>query len=67
VCSRGGEMHVVDAQIVSGVTSLDDVHERKRGYYSNNANLKRVEVCRGQGAIFILYLVLAWDMVVPVR
>jgi len=42
VCSKGGEVHVVDAQIVSGVTSLDDAHERKRGYYGNNDSLRRV-------------------------
>lgn len=41
VCSRGGEVHVVDAQIVSGAISLDDAHERKSGYYGNNASLRR--------------------------
>jgi len=41
VCSKGGEVHVVDAQIVSGATSLDDAHERKRSYYGNNNSLKR--------------------------
>lgn len=39
VCRRGGSASVIDVQIVSGATSLDEAHERKAGYYKNNPSL----------------------------
>ncbi|KAG7196446.1 hypothetical protein KM043_000117, partial [Ampulex compressa] len=41
VAHRDRQVEVIDAQIVSGATSLDDAHERKRRYYADNLDISR--------------------------
>lgn len=40
VTNKGNIVCVLDTQVVSGATSLDDAHERKCAYYSGNEDIK---------------------------
>ncbi|KAK2575344.1 hypothetical protein KPH14_012788, partial [Odynerus spinipes] len=48
VCERGGQVAVVDSQVVSGYGPLDEAHERKAAYYRDNSSLVEL-LSRGYG------------------
>ncbi|KAG7196611.1 hypothetical protein KM043_018807 [Ampulex compressa] len=61
VCSRGGEVCVVDAQVVSGATSLEAAHMRKRDYYATNPDITATLMARpGTTSVRYTTCTLSW-------